>query len=291
LTQPLGHGLAYHHRRIFHIRRQAVKIGEFSRVGQVTVKALRVYEEMGLLTPEGVDDWSGYRIYSPSQLPRLYRILALKDLGLSLEEIRLLLEKEPTPEQMRGMLALKSAQIQTKLEEDRRRLALVENLIERIEKENEMPNYAVIVKDVADTNVVSIREKLPGYVAVGTQLMKLGKYFETNRVFPSGPPFTIYHDREYKETDVDVECAFPVAGNAPEQDNIKFVTMPGGKFASTIFTGDFTNVSEAYTAIFSWVETNGYTVSGMVREVYLQHAQDGKGENVTEILVPVAKKA
>lgn len=268
-----------------------MKIGEFSRVGQVTVKALRVYEEMGLLIPESVDDWSGYRIYTPSQLPRLYRILALKDLGLSLEEIRLMLEREPTTEQMRGMLALKSAQIQTKLEEDKRRLALVENLIDRIEKEDVMPNYAVIVKDVADTKVVSLREKLQGYAAVGTQIMRLAKFFEANKVYPAGPPSAIYHDKEYKETDVDVECVFPVVGNPPDQDNFKLITLAGGKFVSTIHTGSYNSISEAYNAVFSWVENNGFVVAGPMRESYLQHESDGKGENVTEILVPVVKKS
>jgi len=272
-------------------KEEAVKIGEFSRVGQVTVKALRVYEEMGLLIPESFDDWSGYRIYSPSQLSRLYRILALKDLGLSLEEIRVVLEHEPTTEQMRGMLALKSAQMQTKLEEDRRRLALVENLIERIEKEDVMPNYAVIVKDVADTKVVSIREKLRGYIEVGTQIMRLVKFFEASKVFPAGPPSAIYHDKEYKESDVDVECVFPVAGSPADKDNFKLITLAGGKFASTIHTGSYEKISDAYNAVFSWVENNGFVVAGPMRESYLQHESDGKGENVTEILVPVMKKS
>ncbi|HRE27216.1 MAG TPA: MerR family transcriptional regulator, partial [Anaerolineales bacterium] len=64
-----------------------IRIGDFSKLSQVTVKALRLYDEMGLLKPVVVDTFTSYRYYEFNQLPRLYRILALKDLGLSLEEI------------------------------------------------------------------------------------------------------------------------------------------------------------------------------------------------------------
>lgn len=266
-----------------------MKIGEFSRVGQVTIKALRVYEELDLLVPEKVDKWSGYRDYTAGQLTRLYKILAYKDLGLSLEEIKHVFEQEPTVEQIRGMLNVKSAQMQTRLEEDKRRLALVENLLERIEKEDMMPSYSVIEKEIGKMNVVSVREVLPGYFAVGTQMNLFCSYFEKNKVQPAGAPFAIYHDQGYKESDVDIEVAFPIVGQAKEYDKFKAVTLEGGKFASTIHTGAFENISDAYKAVYSWVETNGYKVVGSCREVYLETPRDGKGTFVTEIQVPIGK--
>lgn len=266
-----------------------MKIGEFSRVGQVTVKALRVYEEMGLLVPQKVDKWSGYRDYTAGQLTRLYKILAYKDLGLSLEEIKHVFETEPTVEQIRGMLNVKSAQMQVRIEEDRRRLVLVENLIERIEKEDTMPNYSVIEKEVGDMKVVSVREVLPGYFAVGTQMNLFCQYFEKNKVQPAGAPFAIYHDLEYKESNVDIECVFPIVGEAKEYDKFKVANLKGGKFASTIHTGDFENISDAYKAVYGWVEVNGYKVTGPSREVYLETPKDGKGSFVTEIQVPIGK--
>ncbi len=78
------------------------KIGDFSRLSLVSVKALRYYDELGLLKPARVDEFTGYRYYSAGQLTRLNRILAMKDMGLSLEQIALLLDKEPTPDQIRG---------------------------------------------------------------------------------------------------------------------------------------------------------------------------------------------
>ena len=94
-----------------------LKIGDFSKLSQVSIKALRLYDEMGLLKPISVDRSSGYRFYSASQLPRLNRIIALKDLGFSLEQITQLLNEEVSPEQIRGMLRLKQADLQQQIEE------------------------------------------------------------------------------------------------------------------------------------------------------------------------------
>ena len=84
-----------------------LKIGDFSKLSLVSVKALRYYDELGLLKPVQVDEFTGYRYYSTSQLTRLNRILALKDLGLALEQIAQLLDQDLTPDQVRGMLKLK----------------------------------------------------------------------------------------------------------------------------------------------------------------------------------------
>src|SRR5437763_15527085 len=90
-------------RKIEEQRAMHLKIGEFARLGMVAVSALRYYDEVGLLKPAGVDRWTGYRYYTPEQLPALYRILALKDLGLSLEQIRVLLGETLPAAQIRGM--------------------------------------------------------------------------------------------------------------------------------------------------------------------------------------------
>ncbi len=93
------------------------KIGEFSRLTWVPVKTLRYYDELGLLKPVEVDPFTSYRYYSASQLPRLNRILVLKDLGLTLEQIRLILEEDLTAEQLRGMLYRRQAELRQQIEE------------------------------------------------------------------------------------------------------------------------------------------------------------------------------
>jgi DNA-binding transcriptional MerR regulator len=84
-------------------------IGEFARLGTVSVRTLRHYDEIGLLHPAKVDSNTGYRSYAADQLGQLNRIMALKDLGFSLEQTRKLVSGI-TLEELRGMLALRRAQ-------------------------------------------------------------------------------------------------------------------------------------------------------------------------------------
>ena len=102
-----------------------LKIGDFSQLAQVSVRALRIYDEMGLLKPVHVDRFSGYRYYEAEQLPRLNRIIALKDLGLTLDQIAQLLKDDLSAEQLRGMLMMKQADLEQELKEGKSRLMRV----------------------------------------------------------------------------------------------------------------------------------------------------------------------
>jgi DNA-binding transcriptional MerR regulator len=102
-----------------------IKIGDFSKLSLVSIKTLRYYDEMGLLKPVNVDRFTGYRYYSASQLPRLNRILALKDLGFSLEQIAQVLNEGVSLEQLRGMLRLKQAELQQHITGEQERLARI----------------------------------------------------------------------------------------------------------------------------------------------------------------------
>src|SRR5688572_29797458 len=124
------------------------KIGEFSRLVQVPVPTLRYYDQIGLLKPIEVDRFTGYRYYSASQLPRLHRILALKGLGFSLEQIATVVDEGLTVEQMRGMLRLRHAQISQQLAEVQNQLIEVEVRLQQIEREEKMSTYDVMLKQV-----------------------------------------------------------------------------------------------------------------------------------------------
>ena len=121
-----------------------LRIGEFAWLSQVTVETLRHYARIGLLKPVRIDCFTNYRYYSLDQLPRLNRILALKDLGLSLEQIGQILHEDLTPEKIRGMLLLKQAEMEDQLKEARDRLARVAARLRQIEMEGKMPDYDVV---------------------------------------------------------------------------------------------------------------------------------------------------
>ena len=127
-------------------KKNMFKIGDFSKLSRVPVKTLRYYDEIGLLPPEQVDQYTGYRYYSAHQLERLNRILALKDLGLSLEQIRQMLVQSLPADQIRGMLRLKQAELAEEISDNQARLARVEARLRQIEQENGMPDYEVTIK-------------------------------------------------------------------------------------------------------------------------------------------------
>jgi DNA-binding transcriptional MerR regulator len=123
-----------------------LKIGEFSRLSQVTIKTLHHYDELGLIKPAHIDPVTNYRFYTVEQLPRIHRIMALKEMGLSLEQIGIMLEKELSTEEMRGMLRFKQSEIQQEMREAQRQLAMVEFRLRMIEAEINFPELDVVMK-------------------------------------------------------------------------------------------------------------------------------------------------
>jgi effector-binding domain-containing protein len=269
------------------------KIGDFSRLSFVTVKTLHYYDEIGLLKPVKVDQFTSYRYYSADQLPRLNYILSLKDLGLSLDEITTLINDNLTPVQMRDIFILKKAELQQRVSDEQRRLAQVEKLLKRIEKEGTMPDYQITIKKLEPILIASVRDTLPTYGDCGPLFGEIYKYLAKKFVFkPAGPPLMLCHDGEYKDHDVDVEIAVPINKKIKESDRVKVYELPGlEQAACTIHKGPYNTVSEAYNAIMPWCEANGYEPISPCREIYFTNPNDTKdpSKNITEIQFPVKK--
>src|SRR5215472_6376500 len=133
------------------------RIGEFAQIAQVSGRQLRFYDQLGLLQPAHIDPQSGYRYYSIRQLPRLNSILALKELGLSLEQIAPLLKNGISPPELRAMLTMKRAQLERSLREEENRLRHIESRIAQIDIAGGIGDYDVVVKQVAPTPFLSCR--------------------------------------------------------------------------------------------------------------------------------------
>ena len=269
------------------------KIGDFSKLSFVTVKTLRYYDEIGLLKPVKVDRFTGYRYYSADQLPRLNYIAALKNLGLSLEEINTLINNDLTPHQMKDIFILKQAELKQRVNEEQRRLEQVEKLLRQIEKEGAMPDYQVVIKKVEPQILASIRAVLPTYSDIGQLYGEIFGYLGSQGITkPAGPTIFIGHDPEYKESDVDVEAGVPISNAIPGAGRVSVYELPGMEQAAcTIYKGPYENIGEAYSAIMSWTEDNGYQITGPDRELYLTSPADtdDPAQYVTEIQFPVKK--
>jgi effector-binding domain-containing protein len=269
------------------------KIGDFSRLSRISVKALRYYDEIGLLKPVKVDQFTGYRYYSADQLPRLNYIVALKNMGLSLEEVATLISNELTPHQMRDIFILKKGELQQRVSEEQRRLEQVEKLLKQIEKEGKMPDYQVVIKKVKPQVIASIRAVLPSYGDIGPLYGEIFGYLGSQGIMmPAGPTIFISYDAEFKEKDVDVEAGVPISKAIPGSGRVKVYELPGiEQAACTIYKGSYEAIGEAYNALMAWIQTNGYQITGPDRELYFTNPNEVKdpSENVTEIQFPVKK--
>jgi DNA-binding transcriptional MerR regulator/predicted transcriptional regulator YdeE len=269
-----------------------IRIGDFSKLSRVSVKTLRYYDEMGLLKPVSVDRFTGYRLYEFSQLAVLHRILALKELGFSLEEIGRLLDDGLSVEQMRGMLKLRETEARQKVQEEAERLRRVETWLGQIEQENEMSKYDVVIKNVDAMKIASVRDVVPTPPEQGGLWGELEGYLAMHRVRPNAACFTLYHDEDYKERDWDLEVCEPITDELTESRRVKVRSLPASTMACTIHNGPFVTISEAYAAIGKWIEANDYRIVGSCREVYLKAANNGSQtdpDTVTEIQFPVKK--
>lgn len=258
------------------------------------VSALRYYADLGILPPAEVDPESGYRHFSVSQLPRLNRILALKDLGLSLDDIRRILEEEPEAGELRGMLRLKHAEIGERLAEEQARLARVNARLRLIESEETMPDQDIVLKTIEPHHVLCFREVAPEPHAVGAMLMDAFAALGAAGITPIGPPFTRYHDEEFTPTDIDVEVAIPVMPDVtepvatPSGRKLVAADIPGGEMAVVLHDGPFDTLDVTYAAIGTWIAESGYHIAGPPQEAYLRESTED-APPLTEIRFPVTR--
>jgi DNA-binding transcriptional MerR regulator/predicted transcriptional regulator YdeE len=276
-----------------------IKIGEFSKLAQVPVATLRYYDQVGLLRPVEVDRFSGYRYYAVSQLPRLHRILALKGLGFSLEQIAEALDEGISPDQLRGMLRLRHAQIQQELAAAQSQLLEVEGRLHQIEREGGLAPYDVIVKPVAPLLVASVRDTLPSHSAVGALFGEvyaaLGPH-AADAVGPNpergGQTLVLCYDSEFKESDVDAAAAFMLRRRAPERGRMRVHELPAATMAAAVHHGSYATIGAAHEAVVAWITANGYRIAGPDRELNLFHTMPIRRDDptyVTEVQYPIEK--
>jgi DNA-binding transcriptional MerR regulator len=244
-------------------------IGTVARLAQVSVRTLRYYDEIGLLPPVWVDPDTGYRWYAPEQLHRLHRILALRDLGVRLSEIHVLLDDDLSVEELRGILQLRRAEAHERVREETEQLARVEARLRQMEEET-MTDYDVIVKRVEPEWVIAVQEELPDVQAVGAaharSWPRLHAALDAHGVAFHAPSIA----REQGEGPIQFTAALPVHDDVTiEDDGIASMRLPGlDRVAATVIHGD-PNFDEGFRALFAWAEEAGEERVGELREVYL----------------------
>ena len=177
------------------------RIGDFSQLGQVSVRTLRHYDALGLLEPAYTDPLTDYRYYAIEQLPRLNRIVALKDLGFSLKEIRGFRKQDLPLGELRKMLEHKQLELTEQLKAESARLTRLQVRLQHIEQEDAPLGYDVTLKKVSATTIFSKRYAVPDLVEMDTYCTlfyrELYAVLNAQDLTPTAPEFILYHTREY----------------------------------------------------------------------------------------------
>jgi DNA-binding transcriptional MerR regulator len=274
-------------------------IGEFARFGGVSVRTLRHYDEVGLLRPASVDPSTGYRGYSAAQLRQLNRIIALKELGLSLTQIRRLLDGV-TLDELRGMLILRRAQLEQELDRQKNHLLGVEARLRSIAKEDGMPADDIVVKTIPVTGVVALSgqaraQMTEAIVPVVNQLVaQFDELGIPDRVLRSGPRILLY-ERGHGE-EVTVVLAMPVSeppGELPAPAHYR--VLPELEAAVAVRSGPAASIFPmVYHDLVQWIEERGYSpVFGDDRQVWVHEVDDISevAQQVFEVQLPFARSS
>jgi len=298
-------------------------IGDFAQYGRVSARMLRHYDAIGLLRPARTDPVSGYRFYEAAQLARLNRIIALKDLGFSLQQVGAILAEEVSVPELRGMLRLRQAELEAARTAAEARLAQVEARLRTIESEGRMSADDVVVKRTGTVLLAELSGTAASYgpedigPVITPLYAELCRLLETAGVTPAGPGLAYYEDvpepsgGSAEGSDgrdaivvhagmVITEEALAKAGATtadasspatPTAAGLGFdvVTLPGLDSAATVVhRGPMSRILPTAQNLAHWIDANGYRSAGYARELYLECPPDQE-KWVTEIQEPVVR--
>lgn len=264
-----------------------LKIGEFARLSQVSLKTLRHYDTLGLLRPAHTDPSSGYRFYDMAQLADMTRILALKDCGFSLEEITQLLQSKNAKaieDQLNERLL---AQQQVVAAEQARLQRLIAHAEQFIRAEPGQ-HYDIALKRTEPLTLIGLHALIPTRDDLGPFAQEVVYVLGQLTITPVGPLVHIYYS--VTEAGYDLFVGAPAAALPPYLNDLTCVRLPQGEqVACTIHRGEYPGLSRAYLALFEWLETSGYQIAGAAREIYHRDPGDSPDPStyLTEIQLPI----
>ncbi len=273
-----------------------LRIGEFSRIGRVTIETLRHYDACDLFKPASVDPSTGFRYYAISQLQSLNQIVALKEVGFSLQEITQILRNNLPDEQLSGMLQAQLEVTEAAIENAQIRREKIQARLKNI-TENNMPVHEVTLRSIDALTIASIRETVPTAAQIpqrwGVMFSEISRWLLSKNL-PFGPVMTIYHNEGHATENIDTECAVimqhaPANAIAPVASPIVVrQTVAYSQVATTVVADwKIDGLDSAYHALGQWLDNHSYRIIGAPRELYF--GSPDRGENTVEIQFPVER--
>lgn len=271
-----------------------LKIGDFSKLSRITIRMLRHYDEIDLLKPVSVDEWTGYRYYDEAQLLTANKIRLLKDLGFGLAAIKDALANLNDNIETEKLLSIRRAELVSQEFELRERIKFIESAIKNLKQEGNFMNYVVNLKTIPQLHVACVRKVIANYMAEGELWATLMPEIEKQRCKAVTPCYAmaVYHDKEFVEKDADVEVRFAVAGDHSDTKDVKFKTIPAVEVAACLFKGGYHQIAAVNEAIAKWANLNGYEFNGAAFWIYHKSPYETKNPDdyLTEVCFPVRKR-
>jgi DNA-binding transcriptional MerR regulator/effector-binding domain-containing protein len=273
-----------------------LKIGDFSKICQTSIKALRHWDAVGLLKPALIDPETNYRYYSIEQIDDVNRIVAFRTLGLSLSETARLLHEHPSPDDIRAMLLAKRTEMIEQIQQAEATLKALEGRLRVMDRQRHTPPYEVVLKSVEETPLLAVRTVVPNFEVLVSLLQESYPYA---RQKDNANLLAVWHDDGYEVETVDVEIGFPVESRTSKPIALKHdlqlipsVLPAVPLIASTVHLGEWLTLSEAYIHLGQWIDQNGYALAGAGRELFHYiDWEDNQRATVTELQFPIVERS
>lgn len=270
------------------------KIGEFSKLTQVSIRMLRYYDETGVLKPANIDKNTGYRLYSVEQIPILHRIIFLRDIGFNVSQIAVALNHWDL-DFITNQLKNKQHEIESLIQTEQAMLNKIDIAIHDMAEDKLSINYNVALKRIPAYQVLSLRKIIPDYFSEGLLWQELDDFIEREHldIPPNSYCLAIYHDVEHKDADVDVEVCVVV--NQKGHSKAGFIFRDTEKIdsmACAMVYGPYENIAAAYESLAHWLTKHSqYRMIGQSRQICHRGPWNEKepSKYLTEIQIPVEK--
>lgn len=256
-------------------------IGDFARHGRVSIRMLRHYDAIGLLRPAYVDRSTGYRFYRAAQLSRLNRVVALKGLGFTLQQVQAILDEEVGTEELRAMLRLRRAELETALAEAAAGLVQVEARLRSIENEGSMPLEDIVMKQLPALRLAELSGTAasfdPGDTGplIGRLFDELGRRLDSAGIAATGPRTLYFETPGEGDYGIVVHAGLPVPPGVGEGQDFQLVSLPAVERAATVLhRGLVQGFLSTSNQLVRWVEAHGYRFDGPAREVTLNLSEN-----------------
>ena len=255
-----------------------LSIGACADMTRLSLKALRLYDELGILQPRHIDPQTGYRYYGVDQLSSARMIRNLRDMDMPLATIRQVLAAlDTSPAQAETLVREYASMRERQVEQVR---AQIQTVIRIIQQETNPMTLEVNVKKIAPQQVVSVTRhvKVPKLDATITQsISALQTLLQKQNADANDAPFGIFHGAINEQEDGPIEICIPASGDLQAEGDVQVKQLAGGDAACVTMLGaqtDFPAILGAYDAAADWIQKNGYQMAEPPREIW----HSGPGE-------------